>query len=173
MIDGQDRLEVLEEKLLYELLKERFEPIFDGLGFHNRSADALKIGKNRTKAPGELIRLIAGLANCQRSLALLAVHHLRTKPFDRLQIQPDLNNQATEALRDILVQTGQPLKDEQRPHSHVDGNSQPILFLLEPPPCRQARIELASNKHCLVASVGSACKIGAAKPTAAGGNDLG
>src|SRR5882757_9949957 len=107
MVDGEDGLEVPEQKLFDEFLEEGFEPVSHRLGFHDGASDALKIGEDGPEAFRELVDLVSGLSQSQRHLALLSIDGLRRELFDCFEIQTYRDDQASEPLRDILVQARQ------------------------------------------------------------------
>jgi hypothetical protein len=132
MIDGEDRLEILEQDALHELLEERLQATAHRLRFHDGLADAFEIGEDRAQALGELVGLPARLAHGERRLAQPAIGHPRIELLDRFEVEADLDDQSAEALRHVLVQARQPLADQERPHRHVDCDAQPVFLLLEP-----------------------------------------
>ena len=150
MVEGQDRLEILQEKLFDELLEERLQAVADGLGVHDGAADALEIGQDGTETPRELIDLVSRLPQRQRNLALPSVSRVGTELFDGFEIETDGDDQAAEPLRDILVQIREPLNDEQRPHRHIDGDPKPVLFLFKPAPAEQPAVDLMRDQKGLV-----------------------
>src|ERR1700753_4087811 len=50
VIDGQDGLKILQQKLLDEFLKKGFQAVAYRLGFHHRAADALQIRQDGPQA---------------------------------------------------------------------------------------------------------------------------
>src|SRR5215831_2541242 len=150
MVEGQDRLEILQEKLPDELLEKRFQAVSDRPGVHDAAADALEIGKDRAKALGELIDLVARLSQGQRDLALLSVENVGAELFHGLKVQTHRDNQAAEALRNIPVEARQPLNDQKRPHRHVHSDPKAVLLLLEPAPADQPAVDLVRDQQRLV-----------------------
>jgi hypothetical protein len=91
MVDREDGLKILEQELVDEFLEEGFQPVPDRLRFHDSPSDPFEIGQDRTQTLGELVGLVACLADGESRLALLAVRHFRRELLDRLEVEADLD----------------------------------------------------------------------------------